>query len=335
MTAVSDGGRGEPRIGVVLGAGGVVGHAFHAGTLAALAEATGWDARTATVIVGTSAGSVVGALLRTGISPADIAARATGAPVSPEGQERLLRLGPPRPYPGDGAREPLGPPAFPSRALLARAALRPWQTRPGSLAAAVMPRGTVPTEPIVAGIRALYGRIAWPERALLICAVRLSDGQRVVFGRPGTPQVRVADAVAASCAIPAYFRPVSIAGFEYVDGGAHSPTNADVLAGERLDLVVISSPMSTPWRGMLGGIDFPLRGVSRALLDGERLRLRRAGIPVVLFEPTAADRAVMGLDAMNPARRGAVTEQSRRSALERLADPAVRRRLSMLTGAVR
>ncbi len=71
------------RIGLVLGAGGVVGHAYHAGVLDGLAEATGWDPREAEVIVGTSAGSVVGALLRAGFSAHDLAARSTGDPVSP------------------------------------------------------------------------------------------------------------------------------------------------------------------------------------------------------------------------------------------------------------
>src|SRR5437763_16853595 len=71
-----------PRIGLVLGAGGMVGHAFHAGVLAAMSEATGFDAREAEVIVGTSAGSVVGALLRAGLAPADLAAHASGAPLS-------------------------------------------------------------------------------------------------------------------------------------------------------------------------------------------------------------------------------------------------------------
>ena len=45
----------------MLGAGGAVGHAFHAGVLAALSDETGWDAGDAEVIVGTSAGSLVGA----------------------------------------------------------------------------------------------------------------------------------------------------------------------------------------------------------------------------------------------------------------------------------
>ncbi|MPY93695.1 MAG: patatin-like phospholipase family protein, partial [Acidimicrobiia bacterium] len=57
------------RVALVLGAGGTVGHAYHAGTLAALGELTGWDARHADVVVGTSAGSIVGAMLRAGVGP--------------------------------------------------------------------------------------------------------------------------------------------------------------------------------------------------------------------------------------------------------------------------
>ena len=79
------------RIGLVLGAGGAVGGAFHAAVLDALAEDTGWDPRTAEVIVGTSAGSVTGALLRAGLAPADLAARALGRPISPAGSAVLRR----------------------------------------------------------------------------------------------------------------------------------------------------------------------------------------------------------------------------------------------------
>src|SRR5450432_3427349 len=95
-----------PGIGLVLGAGGVVGHAFHAGVLAAVAESTGWDPRDADVIVGTSAGSVVGALLRAGASAPDLAARATGAPVSAAGQRLIDRA-------AEGSRDL---PPIPSRA---------------------------------------------------------------------------------------------------------------------------------------------------------------------------------------------------------------------------
>src|ERR1700687_3789643 len=58
------------RVGLVLGAGGPVAHALYCGVLLGLTQATGWDPRTAAVIVGTSAGAQVAALLRAGISAA-------------------------------------------------------------------------------------------------------------------------------------------------------------------------------------------------------------------------------------------------------------------------
>ena len=81
-------------IGLVLGAGGVVGGAYHAGALAALAEAARWDARGADVIVGTSAGSIAGASLRAGLSGADQFARATSGDLSPEGARIIGDLPP-------------------------------------------------------------------------------------------------------------------------------------------------------------------------------------------------------------------------------------------------
>ena len=75
-----------PRIGLVLGAGGVVGQSYHAGVLAALEHDFGWDPRTADVIVGTSAGSITGMLLRAGVPASELAAWAVRAPLSAEGQ---------------------------------------------------------------------------------------------------------------------------------------------------------------------------------------------------------------------------------------------------------
>src|SRR5205809_1015262 len=119
------------RIGLVLGAGGATGHAFHIGVLSALAEA-GWDPRTAEVIVGTSAGAVIGALLRGGMSPRDLAARALGESLSAEGAAIAAVLGRPEPPP---AVEPSGwwsllAAAEPGHLL--RIARRPWEVRIGS-----------------------------------------------------------------------------------------------------------------------------------------------------------------------------------------------------------
>ena len=60
------------KIGLVLGAGGVVGMSYHAGVLQALSEHGGFDPSSADLIVGTSAGSVVGTLLRSGWSAEEL-----------------------------------------------------------------------------------------------------------------------------------------------------------------------------------------------------------------------------------------------------------------------
>lgn len=309
------------RIGLVLGAGGMTGHAYHAGVLAALEDHLDWDARDAALVVGTSAGSVVGSALRAGIGARDLAARSTGDPLTPEGARLVAR---------SEAAVPGGVPLRPRRArglprmaapgMVARAMLRPfWWNRPGVLIAGAIPAGRVPTDWVSAGIRVLYGD-AWSERPLWIAAVRLSDGRRVVFGRDGAPHPPVADAVAASCAIPGFFEPVSIGGDRFVDGGAHSPTNADLAATEDLDLVVVSSPMSIASTGgrRRPAIDAPARRLCRLYLAREIARVRRLGIPVITFQPTPDDLEALGVNAMDPDRRGPVTRQARASATEKL-----------------
>jgi NTE family protein len=174
------------------------------------------------------------------------------------------------------------------RAAMTLPQLRP--VRAGALAAAALPAGRVPTELISSGLRPLF-RDGWPDPHLWVCALRLDTGRRTVFGREGAPAAAVADAVGASCAIPGFFEPVEVDGVRYVDGGAHSPTNAP---------------------------------------GGDAARTRRRATPVLAFQPTAADLAVMGLNAMDPDRREPVTRRARESTRRRLARPDVRDHLELL-----
>jgi len=322
------------RIGLVLGAGGEVGHAFHAGVLAAIADTTGWDARGAEVVVGTSAGSIVGSLLRAGLSPADLAARVTDAPLSDDGRRLLARADAAnarlRPIPTRPPRR-RGLPTMSAPGALVRAAFQPWNARPGTLAAAALPAGRISTEIISVGLRALFD--AWPEAPLWINAVELHTGRRATFGRDPSRDTDVATAVAASCAIPSFFAPVDIDGVRYVDGGAHSPTNADLVAGIELDLVVVSSPMSIAGNALRVAPDQPARRYNRLTLAREARRVRGAGTPVITFQPTTADLAVMGLNAMDPSRRADVARRARVSARERLERPDARERVELLTRA--
>jgi NTE family protein len=289
-----------PHTSVVLAAGGLVGQAFHLGVLSALQEVTGFDAREARTLVGTSAGSLVAAGLAGGLSALDLRAELLGEPLSAEGQRvrgsrpRTVRM-PDVPEP-DPRRGPLAP-----QALLA-AARRPWSVRPFAVASSLLPAGRMRTDVIARGVERLHGG-AWPDRDLRICAVRARDARRVVFGAAGSPVADVGTAVAASCAIPAYFAPVQVEGVAYVDGGVHSPSNADVVARDRPDLVVVLSPM-TMGRGTARQprVDTPARLAMRRYLTREVRTLRRHGATVVVLQPGADDLPVMGLNPMRHSR---------------------------------
>jgi NTE family protein len=324
-------GDGAPRVGLVLGAGGVAGGAFHAGVLAAVAEVTGWDPRRATYVVGTSAGSIVGATLRSGLSAADLLARAENRPLSAEGARMMQRAGPPRRPPAMRPAAPRAPDLASLAATVAKAATRPFNARPWAVFAGMMPAGKVSTD-LIADSISLFASDRWPDQPLWLCAVRQNDGRRVVFGRDTTAPLPRASA--ASCAIPGFFEPVTIDGTAYIDGGVHSPTNADVLLDVRreLDLILVSSPMSVSGRGLRLAVDQATRRWSRTLLDAESVRLRRKGPPVVAFQPTVEDIAVMGPNAMDPARRVAVARQAHESTLRRLDRADTRARLAPLFG---
>ncbi len=315
------------RVGIVLGAGGAVGHAFHAGVLAALSDEIGWDARRAEIVVGTSAGSLTGAMLRAGFAPTDLAARALDEPLSADGQDLVRRSGLRAPAAPARPPRPAARPSSPTR--LARAFWQPWRIRPGTLAAALLPAGQIPLDPLQEPFAALFDA-GWPDARLWINAVDLDRGERVVFGRDGAPPATVGQAVAASCAIPAYYAPVEIGTVRYVDGGVHSPTNADVLADADLELVIVSSPMSTTRQAARRGMDAPMRHALRLTLGAEVARLRARGITVVTFAPDRADQAVMAGNPLDPTKRAPVCRQVRATTVRRLRRADLRRHLGAI-----
>jgi NTE family protein len=294
------------RIGLVLGAGGTVGQAFHAGVLAALEHDLGWDPRTADVTVGTSAGSVTGTLLHLGVPAHDLAAWAVEAPLSVESADLRQRIDRDRPpFPPFTAQHWLRRWRLPSRRLLARMAKRPWAFRPSVAAMTLMPTGRVDLEVHTNGLKEA-GPDGWPS-GLWICAARRDDGGRVVFGRQGAPRATLAEAVAASCAIPGYFAPTAVGGVEYIDGGITSPTNADVVRHAALDLVIVVSPMSAAG-GLPRTPDGLIRYAAHRRLEREVARLRQQGTTVVRIEPAEHTLRAMGLNMMAEDRSDAVVQ---------------------------
>ena len=326
------------RIGLVLGSGGLAGIAFHAGVITALWRECGWDARTAEVIVGTSAGSASGMSLRSGLPPEDFVARQTGEALTPEGAAVMAAMRARRPTGEDSwaavaagtspqarAEAPRLQRGPASPETLRAALRRPWAMRPGAVIAAALPQGRLATDELQAAYDALVP--VWPEASTWMCATRLADGRRAAFGREkDLPKASPGQAVAASCAVPGYYRPVTIGGQVFVDGAAHSFVNADLVAGLGLDAVLISAPMSTS-DVMHFSREHPWRSLTRAQLRREVRQVEASGTRVLVIHPNRDDRAVLAGAAMDPDRRPQIARRSLRSAMRLLADssdPVVR-----------
>jgi NTE family protein len=293
---------------LVLGVGGVLGEAWMWGYLGGAQRATGEDFRRAKQLIGTSAGSIVAARLAGGEDPR-------------RGEERVR---------WDGEAEPARRPGA-LRAALERAsrvslgAVSPLAapalgaaTPGGAIARAALlarvPRGRIALDDLRSRVGALAPRF---DGRLRLVAVDRGSGRRVVFGDDGAPEASVADAVAASCAVPGLFAPVSIDGREYVDGGVWSPTNLDLAragSGDRILCLV-------PTAAMGSGVPLAIRGLTtgwRLATSVEAAVARRRGASVEIVAPDAGAASAMGIDLMNPARRArALAEGFRQGAARR------------------
>jgi NTE family protein len=266
------------RTALVLGGGGITGIAWEVGVLAGLAEA-GVDLTGADLVVGTSAGSVVGAQLTSGADLEMLFARQLEPPTG----EQAARM---------------------TRAALARyawAVLRSrgddvgFRRRVGALALAAEQAGLTPTEQErldVIGSR-LVSR-AWPDRDLRVTAVDALSGEFRVLDR--TSGVPLLQAVAASCAVPGVYPPVTIDGRRYVDGGMRSAANADLAEG--YDRVVVLAPIPRGV-GPLASVDAQVTGMVAR---------------VAVVSPDEAARRAIGRNVLDPAARAGSARAGRAQA---------------------
>jgi NTE family protein len=255
------------RTALVLGGGGITGVAWEIGVLAGLAEA-GVDLGSAGLVVGTSAGSVVGAQVTGGGQLEAMYERQLALPAD-EKAARMSRA--------DLAR--YGWAMFRSRGRDVE-----FRRRVGALALAAAKAGLTPPEE--ERLQVIGSRLVspeWPSRPLVVAAVEAQTGEFRPFDRDsGVPLVQ---AVAASCAVPGVYPPVTIDGRRYIDGGIRSATNAD-LARDCGRLVVLAPiPRGI---GPIGSVDAQVTGmVSR----------------VAVVSPDRESRRAIGRNALDPAAR--------------------------------
>jgi NTE family protein len=258
------------RRALVLGGGGVAGIAWETGVLAGLADA-GVDVLDADLIVGTSAGSAVTVQVSSGLSLEDLFRRQVD-------------------------------PALQAREIPAELDLTTYVATVGEVMAGAEDvleirrrigawAREVPTVPEKERREAVASRLPtfdWPDRPIAVAAVDAETGERRIFDSKSG--VDLVDAVAASCAVPGIWPPVSIDGRHYVDGGVRSSENADLALG--YDHILILSPTpadapSPPWGGLREEVE----------------ELRRRGSTVMVLHPDEASLTAMGPNPLDPSIR--------------------------------
>jgi NTE family protein len=253
---------------LVLGGGGITGIAWEVGVLQGLRQA-GIDLTGADLIVGTSAGSIVGTMVASGL---DLDTAVASQRADDEQKPSKIDIG-------------LAMRAF---GLLRDRSLDPQEAR-AKVGALAMSAELGDPERQVKWFAARMPRQGWPQRRLIITGVDAETGEFVAWDRDsGAPLVR---AIAASCAVPCVFPPVAINGRHYIDGGVRSGTNADLAAGAS-EIVVIAPMADSPIGTLPGELDALRENASLVLIKPDETALRAIG-PNVLD----ASRRVAALEA--------------------------------------
>jgi NTE family protein len=286
------------KLGLVLGAGGMTGMAYHAGVLRALEQHAGIIPGEVDLLVGTSAGAVMAAYLRSGFSVDALWSMVRGTHPA---LEELGRT------PEERRAATAFSPAFRNGSEFLTRAIGSSFVTLRSFARIPIPRLPDALHPLLyAGLftmdRAqqrfeldLAGE--WPIQRTAICAVDLGNGRRTVFG-PNASPVSLADAVTASCSIPGFYSPFKSDGKTYVDGGVHSPTNLDVAARFGCDVIITIAPMAYD-----PNVDIPvgrrlIRRIGHRSLHHEAIMAKARGAEVLLIRPDAEDVRVQGINPM-------------------------------------
>jgi NTE family protein len=214
---------------LVLGGGGVAGIAWQTGILLGIADdvaAAGKVLLQSDVLLGTSAGSAVVAQISSGLSLADLFALQVA--------EESAEIDP-------GVAIDAIADLFLAALSDPDATLSQKRQRIGTVA---LKTDTI-AEPLRRNVIAQrLPSHSWPDRVLRVTAIDIATGERVVFDRDSG--VDLVDAVAASCAVPGAWPPVTIGDTRYIDGGVGSTINLDVADDCDTAVVLVPAGESAP-----------------------------------------------------------------------------------------
>jgi len=263
-------------ISLALAGGGLSGALYDFGAVCGLeAGLSNWRAVRSERIVGTSAGSVVGAMLSFGMDAAQVS---QGFWNGGRGALRFRR----RDFYGI-----------------------PWREKGAVLSGAFTNAGLESFVVRAASMAGCPDRFESLKVPLYIPATDLDSGERVVFGPEGADLPSVSRAVRASSAIPATFRPVEIGGRSFIDGQLLDPLHLDLAVGPKTRAVLaVSSLVPYRWPGKgrrVSGMHFPaildqaarVSAVAKLAPAIATFKQRHPDVALFLIEPKPEDVAVL------------------------------------------
>jgi NTE family protein len=261
---------------LVLAGGGLAGIAWHLGMLEAL-RAGGVDLTSADLVVGTSAGSVVGAQITTGQLDVAVAQQQRPAPAEIAVEVDLQ--------------------SFMTKAVELSSGTTDETEIMRRFGSYALEARTVSEAARLAAVASRVPVTTWPQRALKVTAVGVTTGELVVFDRDsGVPLV---SALAASCAVPGVWPPATIGDQRYIDGGTRSFTNADLAVGHARVVILLPVPPN------------PLH-VTRLAKEIAVLTVATPTAMTLLLQVDADAIAAIGSNPLDPERRGPALEAGRR-----------------------
>lgn len=289
--------RARRPLSLVLAGGGITGAMYEFGALHALDHflSDGLRVTDFDIFVGTSAGAVVATLVANGVSPQAVGRAILESADSPLNfrQEDVVQL--------DGndvkasIKRVLG--IVPEWMGLKRG--KPRLSLPKAMRAIeeTLPAGVYSLEPYRAYLKRLLSAPGSTDsfrelkRELYIPAVTLDTAELVLFGAEPHKDVAISDAIAASSALPLYFRPVTLGGVDYVDGGVGQVVHFDqpLLRGSRF--LILVNPV-IPIYNDPAEVCIPTR-------SGHCARLQEKGVSFVIDQSqriSSRQRLILGLE---------------------------------------